>query len=465
MASREVRGNKTRLSWALPKALRTPGGMIRQSLTISNKDQAEVERVDSWLKSIKHSITTEEARCWYYGEPSVEAVAPTPRPSDIPTLKEWIPRWAKLKVNRVLDETLELYMSQLDTMLAVELKDSRDPSTTFFLGDLQLDKITGEDVNNLFTVIKATRKAKDGQSPISDATISRYYACLQNIWTVAIEQDFGVVKNPVLKSGWTFEKPEKDYEGEDEKADEYFEPDQYQRLLELIDPRFRLFVRFMGETGVRIGEATALQVHDFDFDRNKAHIRRAWKLRAKNEGEGRGRPGATKGKRRRWVEVPPHLMVELMKLVEGKPKAAWVFTAAEGGHIRHSNFRNRQWLPAMIKARQCQKHLPTRIDGRNGLEVFNPHAPSTCDCLGVQTWTAFTPHSLRHTYATWCILDPLVSIKLLSEQLGHKDVRTTENTYIHVRTKFAELGTAAAISRTLGHAIEGRLQGEHLSAV
>lgn len=462
MAYREARGSSTRLSWDLPRALQADGETIRQSLTIPfPKTHPETDRVDAFLKDCKHAITTAEATRWYLGEPEPEeATAQAPEPSSIPTLREWIPRWAKLKANKILDETLELYLAQLDIMLSVDLEDPRNQSRRYSIGDLRLDEVTGEDVNNLFTTIKRTRKGKDKVTPISDVTLKRYYVCLQGVWTVAIEHDLGVVKNPVLRSGWTFEGPQQsedeDYDG-DEKADQYFEPGQYKQLLELIDPRFRLFVRFMAETGVRIGEATALQVHDLDFNRNKAHIRRAWKLRAKNKEKGRGRPGPTKGKHRRWIEVPPQLMEELEKLVVGKAEKAWVFNAPEGGHIRHSNFRNRQWIPAMVKAQQCGRHLPTRIDGRNRLEVFDPNSPSACKCLADLGWTTFTPHSLRHTYATWCILDPTVSIKLLSEQLGHKDARTTENIYIHVRTKVAELGTAAAIGRALGHSFEAQL--------
>ena len=40
-------------------------------------------------------------------------------------------------------------------------------------------------------------------------------------------------------------------------------------------------------------------------------------------------------------------------------------------------------------------------------------------------------HTLRHTYATRCF-EAGVEIKAISEQLGHKDVKTTYNIYIHL---------------------------------
>lgn len=42
-----------------------------------------------------------------------------------------------------------------------------------------------------------------------------------------------------------------------------------------------------------------------------------------------------------------------------------------------------------------------------------------------------TMHTLRHTYATRCF-EAGVDIKAVSEQLGHKDVKTTYNIYIHL---------------------------------
>lgn len=42
-----------------------------------------------------------------------------------------------------------------------------------------------------------------------------------------------------------------------------------------------------------------------------------------------------------------------------------------------------------------------------------------------------TMHTLRHTYATRCF-EADISIKIISEQLGHKSVKTTYDTYIHV---------------------------------
>lgn len=61
-----------------------------------------------------------------------------------------------------------------------------------------------------------------------------------------------------------------------------------------------------------------------------------------------------------------------------------------------------------------------------------------------------TNHTLRHTYATRCF-EAGVDIKAISEQLGHKNVKTTYNIYIHLihDTKAREIDKLAGIDSLL----------------
>lgn len=61
-----------------------------------------------------------------------------------------------------------------------------------------------------------------------------------------------------------------------------------------------------------------------------------------------------------------------------------------------------------------------------------------------------TMHTLRHTYATRCF-EAGVDIKAVSEQLGHKDVKTTYNIYVHLLedTKEKEIDKLAGIDKLL----------------
>ena len=50
-----------------------------------------------------------------------------------------------------------------------------------------------------------------------------------------------------------------------------------------------------------------------------------------------------------------------------------------------------------------------------------------------------TMHTLRHTYATRCF-EAGVDIKAISEQLGHKNIKTTYNIYVHLLEDTKEKG-------------------------
>ena len=61
-----------------------------------------------------------------------------------------------------------------------------------------------------------------------------------------------------------------------------------------------------------------------------------------------------------------------------------------------------------------------------------------------------TMHTLRHTYATRCF-EAGVDIKAVSEQLGHANVKTTYNIYVHLLddTKAKEIDKLAGIDKLL----------------
>ena len=61
-----------------------------------------------------------------------------------------------------------------------------------------------------------------------------------------------------------------------------------------------------------------------------------------------------------------------------------------------------------------------------------------------------TMHTLRHTYATRCF-EAGVDIKAVSEQLGHKNVKTTYNIYVHLldETKEKEIDKLSGIDKLL----------------
>lgn len=168
---------------------------------------------------------------------------------------------------------------------------------------------------------------------------------------------------------------------------------------------------FLLTVGCRIGEATAVMVRDIDLKRGTVRLRRAWK---KGEHDSRYL-GSTKSKRGvRTVLMGPAVVEAMRPLVEGRPAGDLVFTAPRGGRVYAQHYRNRVWAPALERA-------------------------------GITK--AVTPHSLRHTSASWLLAEGVSPITV-QHRLGHESLSTTSKVYAHLLTD-AQVGAAAVMERAM----------------
>lgn len=186
----------------------------------------------------------------------------------------------------------------------------------------------------------------------------------------------------------------------------------------------------MSYAGVRLGELLAIraeQVLDPDVlrsggllvDRQLVEYRR----RSGPGGTSIGFTSPKWGSRRiTWVGPPVRdRLVELARAADarGGPNAL-LFHAPQGDPARRSNFRRRIFGVAATHA-----GWPRGTENKRG-RVEHP-------------WV-WTPHSLRHFYAAWCLTDLSLPIISVAHWLGHDDVRTTAAMY--VRAELAELDAA-----------------------
>ena len=197
-------------------------------------------------------------------------------------------------------------------------------------------------------------------------------------------------------------------------------------LVALLKPHWRPLTVFLVGTGVRFGEATAVQVRDLDLDAldstgrpsPRARISRAWK-------ETSGGPallGAPKTSRsRRTVSIPPGMADPLRDYVQGKRADEFVFTNTHGNPVRNGGFHETAWQPVMDE-----------------FEALTGKRPRV--------------HDLRHTYASWAIArrNPLTVIQ---RQMGHESITTTSDTYGHLERSDLD-ALAASIGANLPQ-IEG----------
>lgn len=152
---------------------------------------------------------------------------------------------------------------------------------------------------------------------------------------------------------------------------------------------YELFIRLLAYTGLRWGEATALQVKRLDLIRRRLEVVRS----AVDLGRDIGY-GTPKTHQRRSVPIPRSLVDALAEHVAGKDSEDLVFTSPRGDALRNGNFRSR---------------------------FFGPAAAA----IGVHN---LTPHDLRHTAASLAV-QAGANVKAVQRMLGHASAAMTLDVY------------------------------------
>ncbi len=148
-------------------------------------------------------------------------------------------------------------------------------------------------------------------------------------------------------------------------------------------------------TGMRIGEIIALQWRDLDFDKRSIEVRRSYR---------KGRMTDTKNKKRRRVDMTPHLSETLKShktaqkrraLKAGKRFSEFVFTGTRNEMLNRVVFQN--------ALNRCTENAKLR---------------------------KIRTHDLRHSYATIRLMRGH-NVGDVSYQLGHSSIKITYDVYAH----------------------------------
>jgi len=219
-------------------------------------------------------------------------------------------------------------------------------------------------------------------------------------------------------------------------------------LLKHLDPLYVLLVTFLLATGIRWGEAAALQVKDIhlgdgtEADPRWVYVHKTWKRigmcgdRKKGSGRkprkgakylwGRGRTKTVAGRRR--ITLTQGLRAELLPLLAGRDPQDPVFTGKgdgtgkDGGILHNSNFTERYLKPALERARDDLATLRTAATTAEELEQLPREIPE------------IRPHAFRHTHAAW-LLSAGVPEGEVQRRLGHSDPLTTKRLYGHMTSE------------------------------
>lgn len=161
--------------------------------------------------------------------------------------------------------------------------------------------------------------------------------------------------------------------------------------------RDKFLIKLLFETGLRIGEALSLFIEDFIFDHDKGH-----KVRLTY------RPQLSNGARLKSGAREIYVSQELMSLYDDYLYMIFDEYAAD------TNF-------VFIKLRGNRIGYPMEYSDVNALFRV----------LKKKTGLNVHPHLLRHTHAT-VYFESTKDIKQVQERLGHAQIQTTINTYLHL---------------------------------
>lgn len=347
----------------------------RKSLAFSSRKAADVAavKIDAALK---------------LGDSGL--LAPQTTPARVPTVAEYAKPWLQ-SLTKPRATTVEAYQLRLSVHILP------------LIGHLVLSDLTRERVRALIAELiaggnrRASKDAEGRRRPLARGTLKGLLNILSGMLERAVE-DGWLMKNPAR--GLARELPASATASEVDEI-EVFTPDELSRLLRMAErdyPEWYPFVLCLARSGIRLGEAVALEWRDVDFDRRVLLIRRS---------ERRGRVSVPKSGKARRVEMSRQLarvladresFQEAETALAGHPAPARVFLhPGTATPIRDDAWRNNVWTPMLRRA---------------GLRYRKPH-------------------TLRHTFASF-LIEGGESLKYVQEQLGHHSPAFTLAVYGHL---------------------------------
>jgi integrase len=304
-------------------------------------------------------------------------------------VEEWREKYAKKHLSA---KTLETYGFQLKNYIL----------PTF--GNTRLDDIKPIHIINYLDSLENVRK--DGKpGGLSSSSIEHHYRVLRDIfkrateWKVIKSNPVESVKRPKIIRDKTDVYTEEEVRG-------LFEKLQHEKI------NHRVMITLAITAGLRRGELLGLQWQDIDFEKRTIQVNHSLQY---IKGEGYELKVPKTNSSLRTVVIPAYVVEELKKYKHEKNKERMQAAELWEGGSHFFVF--------------CTWHG----------KPFYPTVPGTW-------WRRFIKrtglkyirfHDLRHTAAT-LLINQGVHAKVISERLGHADIKTTMNVYGHYVRKADE---------------------------
>lgn len=278
------------------------------------------------------------------------------------------------------------------------------------LGDYQLDMIGREEVAQWISGLTIARK-----------TASNIHALCSSIMLDAMGEQLAR-RNP-------FDGMMPDTASVRVEEMVFLTPAEFHTIADATPEHYRPLVLLLGGTGLRWGEATALQPRDVELfaARQTLSVVRAWKRTEQSTFE-LGEPKTRRS--RRTLVLGAELVDMLIPLVATRQPAELLFTTRGNGQpIKHSNFYNRVWVPTVSRVVACEDHT---IEQQRAAEAAGQRwrRAQPCGCPGYLTKLPRI-HDLRHSHVSWLIAAGLPAAAI-SRRMGHSSITTTIDRYGHM---------------------------------
>lgn len=345
------------------------------------------------IRRYTYQATREEAAHWVALQVATELDRAGSVRSGELLLRDFLHNWlATFKVHEVCSRTMALYYDAERLHIAPAL------------GDLPLGEVTPLKIQTFLYQLQAEKR-------LSQRTISLNKSVLVQMYDYAME--LGLVDSNPARNAKLPRQSRKIDDG-DSKVIPIAQREQLLKAAES-DPILCPILTLLMLTGMRIGEALALQWKHVDFQNRTISIQQSLTRELEFDGEGRTKKtaaalGVTKTRCSRRVIQAPDLVLQ----------------------------RLREWM----------RYLSKR---KGGLETLVPEGFVFCSTrtMGMRTYSGFRAsfrhflerngfrdqhlnlHRFRHTYASM-LLEQEISPKVVQKLLGHRDVSTTLGVYSHV---------------------------------
>lgn len=295
------------------------------------------------------------------------------------TIEGFIPDWEnKYATSQLSESTIAFYLGHINNHIIPNL------------GHMRLDQLKPMHVVNFMDSLK---------DKLSPRTIQDVHRILRNVMSRAV--DWQIIKSNPLDN---VKKPKNTRKREVN----VYEENEVRGIFESIQnesPHWRVMITLALSTGLRRGELLALEWEHIDLKEGTIQVKQSY---------GRGKEG------RRILKDPKsanskriiHLSSSVVELMKS---------------YRVLHKRERMKVLDMLVERE-HEFIFCNIDGT----PFYPTTPTTW-------WKRFTTrnkirfirfHDLRHTSAT-LLINQGVHPKIISERLGHSNIRITMDTYGH----------------------------------